>query len=114
PIGQDGANRRAWVDLAIITAVVTAEVGLWKFRIIDLAVWPYRLLSPNGDLYTQIYPMSLRASEWIGSGQLPLWNPFQFCGHPFLATGQYGMLYPLNAVYLALPTALAFEATVAV
>src|SRR5205085_5001176 len=34
----------------------------------------------------------------------------QYCGHPFLATGIYGALYPLNALYLVMPPTWALEA----
>jgi len=39
---------------------------------------------------------------------LPLWNPHQFCGTPFIANGQSAVFYPLNLVFWLLPVARAF------
>lgn len=44
-------------------------------------------------------------------GQLPLWNPYVFCGAPFVGNFQSAMFYPLNAMlHLALPVAKAINA----
>lgn len=112
---SDGAQRQlrrlAWPspELAIV-AVGFALVALadWKARIMAPATVAFDLLT-NVDFYTQIYPMSHRAAEWIRDGVLPLWNPFQSCGLPFAATGIYGVFYPLNFPYLIAPTGLAIE-----
>lgn len=36
-------------------------------------------------------------------GELPLWNPFNNCGIPFLAQWNMAALYPLSLIYLLLP-----------
>ncbi|MGD2103635.1 MAG: oligosaccharide flippase family protein, partial [Anaerolineae bacterium] len=41
--------------------------------------------------------------ESIHTRQLPLWDPYIFAGHPFLANGQHSALYPLNVIFYALP-----------
>ncbi len=96
-------------ELAIVV-VCFALVALvdWKTRIMAPATVAFDVLM-NVDFYTQIYPMSHRAAEWIREGVLPLWNPFQSCGLPFAATGIYGVFYPLNFPYLIAPTGLAIE-----
>jgi hypothetical protein len=101
-------TRRTALDVVIALAVAALAVLVWKLRIIDPATVEYHILA-NQDFFTQIYPMSHRAAEWIRAGTLPLWNPYQYCGLPFLATGLYGVLYPPNALYLVLPTAVAIE-----
>jgi hypothetical protein len=35
-------------------------------------------------------------------GLIPLWNPHQFCGAPFIANGQSAFFYPPNWLFLAL------------
>jgi hypothetical protein len=109
--GQRQRRRSAWParELAIV-AVGFALVALaeWKTRIMAPATVAFNMLV-NVDFYTQIYPMSHRAAEWIRNGVLPLWNPFQSCGLPFAATGIYGVFYPLNFPYLIAPTGLAIE-----
>jgi len=67
--------------------------------------------SAERDLYDQIYPMWMRAGELLRSGHLPLWNPYQGCGHPFAAAVLYGIFYPLNFFRFLLPAQVAMEAT---
>lgn len=49
----------------------------------------------------------------LAAGEIPLWNPLQGFGLPFLATLQTGVLYPPNWLHLVLPTQLAFAALAA-
>ena len=51
---------------------------------------------------------------WFGfgalrEGRLPLWNPWQFAGEPFLAAYYGGLFYPLNAIYLVTSVPLGIE-----
>ncbi|MBI4318963.1 MAG: oligosaccharide flippase family protein, partial [Chloroflexi bacterium] len=41
-------------------------------------------------------------------GKIPLWNPYLFSGVPFLAAGQYAVLYPLGIVFYLLPLPQAY------
>jgi O-antigen/teichoic acid export membrane protein len=41
--------------------------------------------------------------EAIQKQELPLWDPYIFAGHPFLANGQHSALYPLSIVFYLLP-----------
>ncbi|MBI3911858.1 MAG: hypothetical protein HY320_13125 [Armatimonadetes bacterium] len=50
----------------------------------------------------QHYPWRGFVAEWLARGVIPLWNPHQFCGSPFLANGQGAPLYPIHALF-ALP-----------
>ena len=43
----------------------------------------------------------------LARGHAPLWNPYLFCGAPFLANFQSALLYPPNRIYLALPVNVA-------
>lgn len=91
--------------LLALAGLVLVSV-FWKVRLTDP---PAEYQATGGDLYTQIYPMWFRAAEWMREGRLPLWNPYQSCGHPFLATVLYGVLYPPNLVGLWVPVEVAFE-----
>ena len=57
----------------------------------------------NGDLFGYFYPAYEGAYARLGAGTLPLWNPYQLCGLPWLATLQTGLFYPPHLVYLLLP-----------
>ncbi|MDQ2686516.1 MAG: YfhO family protein, partial [Armatimonadota bacterium] len=54
------------------------------------------------------YPWRAFASESLHHGFLPLWNPHQFCGTPFVANSQSAVFYPLNILFYVLPTPTAF------
>lgn len=61
------------------------------------------------DLSLYFYPMRYLMVDMVRSGQLPLWNPYLFCGYPLLGTLQVGLFYPLMLVHYILPFALAFN-----
>jgi hypothetical protein len=52
----------------------------------------------------QFYPWRKFAAETMKSGSIPLWNPYQFCGTPFVANSQSAALYPGNLLHYLLPT----------
>ncbi|MCS6863513.1 MAG: YfhO family protein [Gemmataceae bacterium] len=41
--------------------------------------------------------------EWSRTGELPRWNPYHFCGSPFIHDIQVGIFYPPYAVSFLLP-----------
>src|SRR5687768_4292446 len=95
-------------DLVAVAAIALVAVLVWYFRVLRPAHVAFDLLA-SGDFYTQIYPMWLRIGDWWRSGVLPLWNPYQYTGHPVLACAIYGVLYPPNVVYWFVHAALAIE-----
>jgi hypothetical protein len=50
------------------------------------------------DDIAQFVPWRIYAARVLRTGEIPLWNPHQFCGTPFVANGQSAVLYPLNFV----------------
>jgi hypothetical protein len=57
--------------------------------------------SHNPDCATSYYPRRALLKAAAEDGVVPLWNPYSFCGMPFLADPQSGVLYPPN--WLLLP-----------
>ena len=59
------------------------------------------------DLYGYFFPKFVYASAELGRGALPLWNPYEFAGLPFLGAAQPAVLYPPRVLLFALlpPTA---------
>lgn len=49
------------------------------------------------------YPLAFHHRESFWGGTLPLWNPLNNCGLPFLAQWNTMVLYPLSVVYLLFP-----------
>jgi len=55
------------------------------------------------DLILENYAWKHFLVEALRNRELPLWDPFVFAGHPFLANGQHSALYPLSLVFYVLP-----------
>src|SRR5262245_23053905 len=49
------------------------------------------------------YPVAHYHRECFWRGELPLWNPYNNCGLPFLAQWGTLVLYPLSLIYLLQP-----------
>jgi len=56
--------------------------------------------NPMLDPIQQYLPWRIYAVSSVRAGLIPLWNPYAFCGTPFLANLQSTVLYPLNAIFL--------------
>jgi hypothetical protein len=52
--------------------------------------------SLTSDCTFSYFPRRVFATEMIRQGELPFWNPYQFCGTPFMAAFQTAVLYPVN------------------
>jgi hypothetical protein len=48
----------------------------------------------------QNYPWKLILDQAWRQHELPLWNPYEMAGLPYLATAQTGVLYPFTALFL--------------
>jgi len=55
------------------------------------------------DLILENYAWKHFLVEALHNQELPLWDPYIFTGHPFLANGQHSALYPLSLVFYVLP-----------
>lgn len=60
------------------------------------------------DLVLQNYQWKTFIRDSIAQREVPLWNPHQFAGIPFMAAGQQSTLYPLSVLYYALPLSAAY------
>jgi hypothetical protein len=89
------------VQAAIASVVVV--VAFWAMRL----VWGDGRGFGNSDLYAYFLPMYQATYERFGRGEVPLWNPYQLCGIPWLATLQAGTFYPPHVLYLLLEAPLA-------
>jgi len=55
------------------------------------------------DLILENYAWKQFLIEALRNRELPLWDPYIFAGHPFLANGQHSALYPLSIIFYILP-----------
>lgn len=60
------------------------------------------------DVFRQIFPFKVLASDIIKHFSLPLWNPYNGAGMPLLATMHVGFLTPFNSFFIFLPGQLAW------
>lgn len=58
------------------------------------------------DHLRMLYPYRLFDAEQLKSLSIPLWNPYTFSGFPYLASLRCHIFYPLNLIFLFLPTHL--------
>ena len=71
-----------------------------------------RYLLTERDLGPYFIPPRFFWVESIKMGDFPLWDPYQFSGHPFFANPQYGILYPFNGLFFILPFDVAFNSII--
>jgi hypothetical protein len=101
-------SRTRGADAAALGLLAAAAAATWYFRVLRPADVPFAFLA-NEDFFTQTYPMWVRIGEWWRSGIVPLWNPYQYAGHPVLACAIYGVLYPPNLLHLIVSPERAIE-----
>ncbi|MBN2384108.1 YfhO family protein [bacterium] len=61
------------------------------------------------DVRLYFYYHAFFIKENLLAGQLPLWNPYYYCGHPFLANPQTFVFYPVTLLYALFSLPLAFN-----
>ena len=67
---------------------------------------PYNALL--SDLVLENFQWKSFIRESMSKGDVPLWNPHQFSGIPFMAAGQQSTLYPFSILYYVLPLPAAY------
>ncbi|MBU4385856.1 MAG: YfhO family protein, partial [Actinobacteria bacterium] len=82
-------NRTDWLILAGLLALMMV---VWS-RVLFSREWSFGV---ELDFIRQFYPARFFATESLAGGAFPLWNPYMLCGHPFFASYQTAMLYPVN------------------
>ena len=83
-------------------------IGFWYFALVVPATLTTVTLR-SADLYSEHYPVARYAGEMLRRGEIPLWNPYQLNGIPFLAVPHSRLFYPPNLIYLLPQTGIAIE-----
>jgi hypothetical protein len=89
-VGFGGSSGCALAGYGLLAALFYAPVllGLRTF--------------PDGDFTHHFLPFTLWQLESWRAGELPLWNPYTYAGHPFLADTQAALFYPISNLLLVL------------
>ena len=102
-------GEKRWVRTTDILAVLTFFFSAVLFF---YDIFEGRFLFTERDLAPYFIPPRFFWVESIKHGSFPLWNPYQFSGHPFFANPQHAILYPFNGLFFLLPFDVAFNAII--
>jgi hypothetical protein len=95
---------RALRSLALPLGVGVVVVLFWWFRLVVPGhEWSLRTL----DLRLFFFPIYKALFARVLRGELPLWNPYQLCGVPWLGSPQGGLFYPPHLLFVVLPSHVA-------
>ena len=95
----DCSRSRRWDVTAVVCLVVGMSLLYWPLITPDQA---RRASFPEGDFYDQFYAFARYEHSRLWAGELPLWNPYTFGGHPFLADIQSAVFYPPSLLVMLL------------
>ncbi len=87
-----------WLDRTGLVAVAYLALSLLFYAPIVLGLRTF----PDGDFTHHFLPFSLFQQSELLAGRLPIWNPYTYGGHPFLADIQAGVFYPISNLVLGL------------
>jgi hypothetical protein len=92
--------RRGWPDLLALGLLLLNTLAFhWPLITPDPA---HRQAYPAGDFYDQFYTFAAYEHDRLWAGELPLWNPYTYGGHPFLADVQAAVFYPPSLLTMLL------------
>jgi hypothetical protein len=88
--------------LCVLTLAVLCLLFFWRILTPSAEDRGY---FPSGDFVDQFYVFGVFEARQLLSGHLPLWNPYAYSGHPFLADIQSAIFYPPNllTIFLSAP-----------
>jgi hypothetical protein len=90
--------RSRWIGVAVLLGLTLGMFGDVLFTTRPI------VLSDNGnDLASQFIYWRAFTADQLCHGHFPLWNPYVFCGMPYLGWAQTAVLYPTNWLDLILP-----------
>jgi len=102
------APHRALPSILALAVIASVAATWWSERVIVTSEANFR----GADIMTEHLPVFHAGFSRLRAGELPLWNPDQLAGMPFMAVPWTGLLYPGNLAYLATSdVALAIEVT---
>lgn len=101
-----------FVPVALGNQTLLPVDALYGFQPYAAAAPQLGVITPHNsllaDLILENYPWKRFLLQSVEARELPLWDPYLFTGHPFLANGQHSGLYPLSVIFLLLPLSRAY------
>ncbi len=100
--------------IPLATDLLISEYNPWKqYSFLGYNPGSFPSKFQYGDVIHQLYPWKTFTIDSLKNFTIPLWNPYNFSGHPFLADIQSAVFQPLNLLYLILAQPIAWGLTVA-
>ncbi|MGH7969808.1 MAG: hypothetical protein ACREIC_13875, partial [Limisphaerales bacterium] len=94
-------------DLTLLRTKVRAPLVAAVLFLLVFAMFPGVVLGTQTFVFRDFglfsYPVACFQRQCFWRGELPLWNPYNLCGVPFLAQWNTMCLYPPALFYLLLP-----------
>jgi membrane protein YfhO len=97
----------SWVGAAIVLSCVLVPTVWWHGQL-PMRSGPVRG-GINRDAFFYTVPALHYAAQRLTQGSIPLWDPYDLCGTPYLAAQHHGMLYPPNWLVVLVPVATALR-----
>ena len=118
--------------LSVAFIIIVCFIFFWRVFVQGLLPIPsdtiIGLYHPFRDLYAHNFPNGIPFKNFLitdpvrqtyvwkelvisllKTGQLPLWNPYNFSGTPLLASFQSGVFYPFNIIFFDIPFSSAWS-----
>ena len=86
----------------VIGAIVVAALALFGPAFVKREVFVFR------DHSDYFQPMRIYTAQHLRAGRLPLWNPYNASGEPWIANPQTAVFYPPAWLFLVLPFPIAY------
>ncbi len=81
---------------------------IWVEQCKKFGITTIHNLEIGGDQASQFYNWYVLTRRLWQSGTVPLWNPYNYGGHPLLANSQSAVFYPINLLILLFPLSIAY------
>jgi len=97
-------KKHTTLPAALLFLILAA--AYWRFDVLGTAtgkIRPFR----SENLYVLYYPLIHYGIGSMRALHIPLWNPYQSLGVPFLGSALFGLFSPFSFLYYILPTHLA-------
>ena len=98
----DDATGRPRIEIAPLAALAVVALLLFASPLVKQEVLTFR------DHFDYFQPLRFYTLTELKRAHLPLWNPYNASGEPWLANPQTGVFYPPAWLFVALPYATAY------
>ena len=103
---NSNTRRAAQFDLLAVGALGVVTAGFFWRLLFTENVW---MPAGGGDLAGFLFPTYQFAAQWWTRGVIPLWNPYNFGGTPFVGDIQTALFYPLNLLTYVISNPLQYR-----